>query len=139
VPTPFGGRARQIMVDIDPVKLTALGLSARDISDAINLQNLILPGGSVKLGDREYNVRLNSSPELVEALNQLPVKQAGGATILLGDVAQVRDGYEVQTSIVRENGRRSTLLTVLKNGGASTLDVVEKLLVELPKVKRDAA
>src|SRR5258708_3758352 len=136
VPTPFGGRARQIMVDIDPVKLTALGLSARDISDAINLQNLILPGGSVKLGDREYNVRLNSSPELVEALNQLPVKQSGGATILLGDVAQVRDGYEVQTSIVRENRRRSTLLTVLKNGGASTLDVVQKLLVELPKVKR---
>ncbi|MBV8880149.1 MAG: efflux RND transporter permease subunit [Planctomycetaceae bacterium] len=134
VPTPFGGKPRQVMVDIDPVKLTAQGLSARDISDAINLQNLILPAGSVKLGEREYNVRLNSSPEVVDALNNLPVRQVGGSTVYLRDVAQVRDGYEVQTNIVRENGRRSTLLTVLKNGGASTLDVVRKLKAELPKV-----
>jgi CzcA family heavy metal efflux pump len=136
IPTPFGGRPRQIMVDLDPVKLTAKGLSARDVSDAINLQNLILPAGTVKLGDREYNVRLNSSPEMVEALNHLPVRQVGGATITLGDVAQVRDGYEVQTNIVRENGKRSVLLTVLKNGGASTLDVVRKLREELPRVMR---
>jgi CzcA family heavy metal efflux pump len=134
VPTPFGGRPRQIMVDLDPVRLTAKGLSARDVSEAINLQNLILPAGTLKLGDREYNVRLNSSPEFVDALNNLPVKQVGGATITLRDVAQVRDGYEVQTNIVRENGKRSVLLTVLKNGGASTLDVVRKLKAELPRV-----
>lgn len=134
VPTPFGGRPRQIMVDLDPVRLTAQGLSPRDVSDALSLQNLILPAGSVKLGEREYNVRLNSSPEFVDALNNLPVKQVNGAVVLLRDVAQVRDGYEVQTNIVRENGRRSTLLTVLKNGGASTLDVVRKLKQEIPKV-----
>src|SRR6185436_17167087 len=102
--------------------------------DAINLQNLILPAGTIKMGEREYNVRLNSSPELVDALNNLPIKQVGGATIALRDVAQVRDGYEVQTNIVRENGKRSVLLTVLKNSGASTLDVVSKLKAELPRV-----
>jgi CzcA family heavy metal efflux pump len=134
IPTPFGGRPRQIMVDIDPAKLTAKGLSARDVSDAINLQNLILPAGTVKMGEREYNVRLNSSPEVVSALNDLPVKQVNGATILLRDVAQVRDGFEVQTNIVRENGKRSVLLTVLKNGGASTLDVVRKLRAEMESV-----
>src|SRR6185295_16438772 len=131
VPTPFGGRPRQIMVDINAAKLTAKGLSARDVAEAINLQNLILPAGTMKVGEREYNVRLNSSPEVVEALNNLPIKQVGGATITVRDVAQVRDGYEVQTNIVRENGKRSVLLTVMKNGGASTLDVVRKLKAEM--------
>ena len=134
VPTPFGGRPRQIMVDLDPVKLTAQGLSPKDVSDAIGLQNLILPAGSLKMGEREYNVRLNSSPEILDALNHVPIRQVNGATVYLRDVAQVRDGYEVQTNIVRENGTRSTLLTVLKNGGASTLDVVRKLKAELPRV-----
>ena len=134
VPTPFGGRPRQIMVDLDPVKLTSQSLSPRDVSDAIGLQNLILPAGSMKMGEREYNVRLNSSPEIMDALNNIPIKQVGGATVLLREVAQVRDGYEVQTNIVRENGKRSTLLTVLKNGGASTLDVVRKLKAEIPRV-----
>jgi CzcA family heavy metal efflux pump len=134
VPTPFGGKPRQIMVDLDPAKLTAKGLSARDVAEAVNLQNLILPAGTLKVGEREYNVRLNSSPELVEALNRLPVRQSNGATITVGDVAQVRDGFEVQTNIVRENGKRSVLLTVLKNGNASTLDVVRKLKAELPRV-----
>ncbi|HVE41942.1 MAG TPA: efflux RND transporter permease subunit [Planctomycetota bacterium] len=134
VPTPFGGKPRQIMVDIDSSKLTAKGLSARDVAEAMNLQNLILPAGTLKMGEREYNVRLNSSPEMVDALNRLPVKQVNGAVITVGDVAQVRDGYEIQTNIVRENGNRSILLTVLKNGGASTLDVVAKLKAELPRV-----
>jgi CzcA family heavy metal efflux pump len=134
VPTPFGGRPRQINVDLDPVKLTAQGLSPKDVSDAIGLQNLILPAGSMKIGEREYNVRLNSSPEILDALNHVPVREVNGATVYLRDVAQVRDGYEVQTAIVRENGKRSTLLTVLKNGGASTLDVVRKLKAELPRV-----
>jgi CzcA family heavy metal efflux pump len=136
VPTPFGGKPRQIMVDLDPAKLMAKGLSAHDVAEAVNLQNLILPAGTVKVGEREYNVRLNSSPEVVEALNHLPVKQVGGATITLRDVAQVRDGYEVQTNIVRENGKRSVLLTVMKNGGASTLDVVRKLLSELGRIEK---
>jgi len=136
VPTPFGGKPRQIMVDIDPAKLTAKGLSARDVADAVNLQNLILPAGTLKMGEREYNVRLNSSPEVADALNNLPIKQVGGATILLRDVAQVRDGFEVQTNIVRENGKRSVLLTVLKNGNASTLDVVRKLQAELMRIEK---
>jgi len=134
VPTPFGGRPRQIMVDLDTVKLAAQGLSPKDVSDAIGLQNLILPAGSMKIGEREYNVRLNSSPEILDTLGDIPVRQVGNATVLLRDVAQVRDAYEVQTNIVRENGKRSTLLTVLKNGGASTLDVVRKLKAELPHV-----
>jgi multidrug efflux pump subunit AcrB len=135
IPLPFGGMMRQIRVDLDPDKLSARGVSPRQVSEALNLQNLILPAGTMKMGDREYNVRLNSSPELVEALNNLPVKQAGGATVTIRDVAQVRDGYAVQSNIVREDGKRSTLLTVLKNGGASTLDVVQKLLEALPRVR----
>src|SRR6185295_12037658 len=134
VPTPFGGRARQIMVDLDTAKLTAKGLTARDVSEALSLQNLILPAGTLKMGEREYNVRLNSSPELVEALNGMPVRQVGGATVTVRDVAQVRDGYEVQSNIIREDGKRSVLLAVLKNGGASTLDIVDKLKAEMPKV-----
>jgi len=134
VPTPFGGRPKAVLVDLDPAKLTAHGISARDVTEAVTLQNLILPAGSLKLGDREYNVRLNSSPEVLDALNDLPIRRVDGATVLLRDVAQVRDGYDVQTNIVRENGQRSVLLTVLKNGGASTLDVVRKLKDELPRV-----
>jgi multidrug efflux pump subunit AcrB len=134
LPGPYGGRPRQIMVDLNPSALLARGVSPREVSEALNLQNLILPAGTVKMGDREYNVRLNSSPTVVEALNQLPVKQANGATVYIRDVAQVRDGYAVQTNIVRENSKRSTLLTVLKNGGASTLDVVRKIKEALPRV-----
>ncbi len=135
IPAPFGGRPRQILVDLDPELLTARGVSPREVSEAINAQNLIVPAGTVKMGGQEYNVRLNSSPLVVQALNDLPIKQSNGATIYIRDVAQVRDGYAVQSNIVRENGKRSTLLTVLKNGGASTLDVVGKLKATLPRVK----
>ena len=134
LPLPYGGKPRQIMVDIDPQALYANGLSASDISAAINAQNLILPAGTAKLGEREYNVRLNSSTETVAALNDLPIKQVGGATIYIRDVAQVRDGSQVQSNIVRQDGRRSALLTVLKSSGASTLDIVERVKQALPKI-----
>jgi len=134
LPLPYGGKPRQIMVDLDPKALFANNLSATDVASAINAQNLMLPAGVARMGNREYNVRLNSSPELVSALNDLPVKQAHGATIYVRDVAQVRDGYAVQNNIVRQDGRRSTLITVLKSGGASTLDIVAKVKKALPRI-----
>lgn len=134
LPIPYGGKPRQIMVDIDAQALYAKGLSAADVSAAINAQNLILPAGTAKIGAREYNVRLNSSPESVAALNDLPVKQVGNATVYLREVAHVRDGSQVQTNIVRADGRRSALLTVLKSGGASTLDIVSRVKEALPKI-----
>lgn len=135
VPLPYGGKPRQIMVDIDPDALFARGLSAADVTAAINAQNLILPAGTAKIGAREYNVELNSSPEIVKALGDLPIKQANGATVYIRDVAQVRDGFAVQTNIVRQDGQRSSLLTVLKNGGASTLDVVDRVKAALPRIQ----
>jgi multidrug efflux pump subunit AcrB len=134
VPTPFGGKVRQVMVDIDPAALYSYQLSASDISAAISAQNLILPAGSAKLGDREYQVKLNSSPRLLDELNDLPVKTVNGATVYLRDVAQVRDGYSVQSNVVRTNGTRGALLTVLRNGKASTLDIVNKVKAVLPKI-----
>src|SRR5690349_16290504 len=121
VPAPFGGRFRQIMVDLDPRAMYANNLSATDVSNALNAQNLILPAGMARFGRREYNVRLNSSPEILDALNDLPIKQVNGATIYVRDVAQVRDGASVQQNIVRKDGRRSVLMSILKSGGASTL------------------
>jgi multidrug efflux pump subunit AcrB len=135
VPLPYGGKPRQIMVDIDPQALFAKGLSATDVTTAISAQNLILPGGNAKLGDREYSVRLNSSPQVLEALNNLPIKQINGTVIYIRDVAQVHDGFAVQNNIVRRDGRRSSLLTILKNGSASTLDVVARVKERLPKIQ----
>ena len=134
-PLPYGGKPRQIMVDIDPHALYAQGLSAADVSNAINAQNIILPSGTAKIGSREYNVRLNGMPEVVEAFNNLPVKQVNGSTIYVRDVAHVRDGYAIQTNIVRHNGSRGSLLTVLKTGSASTLDIVKRLKQILPRVR----
>jgi len=134
VPLPYGGKPRQIMVDLNTDSLLANGLSATDVINAVNAQNLILPAGTVKIGAREYNVRLNSSPEEVDALNDLPIKHVNGATIYLRDVAHVRDGFAVQTNVVRQNQRRSSLLTVLKNGAVSTLQIVDRMKAALPKV-----
>ncbi len=134
VPLPYGGKQRQIMVDLDPHQLYARHLSPADISTAIGQQNLILPGGTAKMGDREYFVRLNSSPLTVAGLNELPVRAADGAVVLIKDVAQVRDGYTPQTNMVRTNGSRSALLTVLKNGKASTLDIVASVKNTLPRI-----
>lgn len=131
---PAGGKARQIMVDLDPAALLARGLGPSEIAAAINAQSPILPSGQVKIGPREYTVRLNSSPEVVEELNAIPVAQREGAPIFLRDVAQVRDGGAVQANVVRLNGSRGALLSVLKTGSASTLDIVSKVKQELPRI-----
>jgi multidrug efflux pump subunit AcrB len=124
LPTPAGGKYRQIMVDIDPDKLLSRGLTPLDIVNAVNTQNLTLPSGTAKIGKIQYTVRTNATPATIDDLNQMPVKFANGATILLKDVAQVRDGSLVQQNIVREDGHRAVLLSVIKNGNASTLTVV---------------
>ncbi|HWN14758.1 MAG TPA: efflux RND transporter permease subunit, partial [Candidatus Dormibacteraeota bacterium] len=136
VSLPFGGKPRQIMVDLDPRALKATGLAPNDVVNAISAQNLILPTGTAKIGAREYSVRVNSSPDTVEGLNNLPIKQvASGAIVYIRDVAQVRDGYSVQTNIVSQGGRRASLVTIFKSGGASTLDVVQRIKDMLPKVQ----
>jgi multidrug efflux pump subunit AcrB len=124
LPTPAGGKYRQIMVDIDPDKLLSRGLTPLDIVNAVNTQNLTLPSGTAKIGDTQYTVRTNATPASINDLNLIPVKFSNGATILLKDVAQVRDGSLVQQNIVRTDGHRSVLLSVIKNGNASTLAVV---------------
>ena len=124
LPTPAGGKYRQIMVDIDPDKLLSRGLTPLDIVNAVNTQNLTLPSGTAKIGDTQYTVKTNATPATIDDLNMIPVKFANGATIFLKDVAQVRDGSLVQQNIVREDGHRAVLLSVIKNGNASTLTVV---------------
>jgi multidrug efflux pump subunit AcrB len=136
VPFPYGGKNRLISVDLDMAALQARGLSPADVVNAINLQNLILPSGTAKFGGTEYTVKMNGSPDTIAGLNDLPVRTAGGATLYLRDVAQVRDGFSPQTNIVRQNGERGVLLSVLKNGGASTLDIVDNLRSLLPRVTR---
>jgi CzcA family heavy metal efflux pump len=135
IPLPYGGKVRQVQVDVDPNLLYAKHLSATDISTAFNQQNLILPAGVARMGDREFVVKLNSSPPLVSAMNDLPIRAANGAVVLIKDVAQVRLGYAPQVNVVRENGKRSALLTVLKNGQTSTLDIVKHVKAMLPTVK----
>src|SRR5437762_2823758 len=135
VPLPYGGKSRQIMVDIDPAKLYGKGLSPTDVSNAINVQNVILPAGTQKIGDREYNVRLNSSPQVLQVLNDLPIKQVNGAMVYIRDVAQVRDGFAVQTNIVAQNRIRSALLTVLKSASASTIDIIKRVKQALPRIQ----
>src|SRR6478609_9354259 len=138
LPTPAGGKYRQIMVDIDPDKLLSRGLTPLDIVNAVNTQNLTLPSGTAKIGDVQYTVRTNATPATIDDLNQMPVKFANGATILLKDVAQVRDGSLVQQNIVREDGHRSVLLSVIKNGNASTLAVVNGVKYALQAIRAAA-
>jgi multidrug efflux pump subunit AcrB len=123
-PTPAGGKYRQIMVDLDPAKLLARGLTPLDVVNAVNLQNLTLPTGATKIGDTQYTVRTNATPASIDDLNNIPIKVDNGATVFVKDIGQVRDGSAVQQNVVREDGRRSVLLSVIKNGNASTLDVV---------------
>ncbi len=134
VPFPYGGKNRLISVDLDMPALQARGLSPADVVNAINLQNLILPSGTAKFGGTEYTVRMNGSPSEIAGLGDLPVRTSQGATTYLRDVAQVRDGFQPQTNIVRQDGARGVLLSVLKNGGASTLDIVANLRALLPRV-----
>jgi multidrug efflux pump subunit AcrB len=123
-PTPAGGKYRQIMVDIDPAKLLARGLTPLDVVNAVNAQNLTLPSGQVKIASTQYTVRTNATPGSIAELNDIPIKYANGATVFVKDIGQVRDASAVQQNIVREDGARAVLLSVIKNGNASTLDVV---------------
>ena len=135
IPFPYGGKNRIISVDLDMQQLQARGLAPADVVNAVNLQNLILPSGTAKFAGTEYTVRMNGSPEAIAALNDLPVRTSGGVTTYLKDVAYVRDGFVPQTNIVRQDGARGVLLSVLKNGGASTLDIVANLKALLPRVE----
>jgi CzcA family heavy metal efflux pump len=135
IPYPYGGKQRQVQVDLDTTALQSKGLSPLDVVNAISAQNLILPSGTSKIGAFEYNVDINGSPQTVEELNQLPVKTVGNTTIYVRDVAYVRDGFPPQTNIVRVDGQRASLLTVLKTGDASTLDIVAGIKATLPQIK----
>lgn len=134
MPAPYGGASRLINVDIDAAAMRARGLSARNVSEAVGLQNLTLPAGAAKIGDTQYAVQLNSSPVLLQQLNDLPIREVGGSMVYLRDVAQVRDGQEPQINVVRVDGKRSVLLHILKNGNASTLDIVAGVKALLPSI-----
>ncbi len=134
IPFPYGGKTRQVMVDLDLQKLAGYGLSPSDVSSAVNAQNLILPGGTAKIGPREYSVRVNGSPEIVADLNDLPIKTVNGTTVYIRDVAHVRDGFAPQASMVHADGKKGALLPILKAGSASTLDIVQRVRDALPGI-----
>src|SRR5438445_43831 len=134
VPLPYGGKVRVVNVDIDPDGLYARGLSPQDVSNAILTQNVILPAGTAKIGTREYDVAINSSPELLNDLNQIPIRYVNGAMVYVADVAFVHDGFSPQTNLVRRDGRHSALLPILSNGSASTLTVVAQARQLMPKI-----
>src|SRR5215213_9104020 len=136
IPYPYGGRQRQVMVDLDPEKLHAWGISPQEVSNAVNAQNLILPAGTSKIGTQEYAVRLNSSPGAAAEINEMPIKTVNGTTVYIKDVANVRDGFQVQTNVVHAGGKRGVLLSVLKQGNASTLDVVAAVKKALPEAQK---
>ncbi len=133
VTAPYGGRSRQVSVDINGPALAARGLTAMDVVNALTVQNLMLPAGTAKLGAQEVNVALNGSPANLADLGNIPITSANGNTVYIRDVAQVRDGYQPQTNVVRRDGERGLLMTVLKNGGASTLDIIDAIRRDLPK------
>src|SRR5439155_15235227 len=131
---PLGGKQRSVMVDLNLDELYAKQLSPIDVSNALNLQNLILPAGTAKLGGAEYQVKVNSSPLVLDELNNLPIKTVNGATVYMKDVAQVHDGFQVQNNIVRTNGSRGVLISVTRNGKASTLAIVNAVKAALPRI-----
>ncbi len=138
IPSPYGGKNRQVVVDLDPEKLQSNNLSPQDVTNAILAQNLVLPSGTEKIGKFEYNVKLNGSPTDLEDLNNLPIKAVDGTAIYLRDVAHVRDGYSPQQNLVLVNGQPSVLTTVMKNGDASTLDIIAHVKRLLPRIKAGA-
>jgi CzcA family heavy metal efflux pump len=135
IPYPYGGKQRQVQVDLDTNALQAKGLSPNDVVNAINNQNLILPAGTAKIGTYEYEVEMNGAPATVAELNNLPIKDVGTSTIYIHDVGNVRDGFPPQTNIVRVNGQRSSLMTILKAGDVSTLDIISTVKSLLPSIK----
>lgn len=134
IPFPYGGKARLVSVDLDTAALQSKHLAPVDVVNAISAQNLILPSGTVKFGALEHQVELNASPQTIAELNDLPVRTINGTTIYVRDVAHVRDGFSPQTNVVRQDGVRGTLLSVMKNGGASTIDIVKNIRAMLPQV-----
>ncbi len=138
VPMPFGGRLRSIMVNLNPSQMYAAGMSAQDVTAAVNSTNIMIPAGSAKIGNYEYRVELNGSPERIDAFNSLPVKVVNGATVFLGEVAPVTDTHSVQTQIVRIDGKRSTYVPVFKHFAASTLSVVDQVRGMLPLIRETA-
>ncbi|MEM5438031.1 efflux RND transporter permease subunit [Paraburkholderia diazotrophica] len=131
-PLPYGGKQRQIMVDIDSRKLQERNLSPMDVVNSITAQNLIVPTGTAKIGSTEYSVQMNSSPDSLAGLNNIPIKSGPNGTIYIRDVAHVRDGYQPQTNIVRVNGQRASLLTINKSGNTSTLEIVDRIKSMMP-------
>ena len=134
-PFPFGGKQRQVQVDLDPQALRANGLSGDDVVAAISAQNLILPAGTEKIGPLEYFIKLNASPEKIDELNDLPIRARDGTVTYIRDVAHVRDGYSPQTNIVRVGGQRAVLMSVLKTGKASTIDIINAITAKLPAIR----
>ncbi len=137
-PAPYGGKARQVMVDVDPAAMAAHGLSAQDVLNALLQANLLVPAGTMRVGGTEYDVAINNSPTSIEEFSRIPVKVLSGATVYLGDVAQVHDGFAVQNNVVRVDGRRSTYLALLRKSGASTLAVVDSVKELLPLIRKTA-
>src|SRR5579864_2156615 len=135
IPSPFGGRNRAVMVNLNPTKMYANGLSAEDIGNALNNNNIIIPAGSIKIGNREYRVELNGSPRQVASFNHLPMKVINGAPIFLGEVAPATDTHMVQTNIVRIDGKRATYLPIYKHAAASTLSVIDQVRDTLPLIR----
>jgi len=134
LPYPYGGKQRQIQVDLDLHAMQAKGVSPTDVVSAINAQNLIVPSGTMKVGTYEYAVETNSAPPIVQELNNMPIKAVNGAVIYIRDVAHVRDGFPPQTNIVRVDGQRATLMNILKTGSASTLDIIKGIYEKLPAI-----
>jgi multidrug efflux pump subunit AcrB len=136
VPSPYGGKVRQIQIDLDPHALESKGLSAQDVDNALAAQNQIIPAGTAKIDTYEYSVRLNNSPSAIETLDDLPIKTVNGATVYIRDVAHVRDGYPPQQNVVRVDGGRAVLMTILKSGSASTLAIVDGVKALLPRIRQ---
>ncbi len=134
IPYPYGGKQRQVEVDLNAAAMQSKGLSPLDVVNALSVQNLILPAGTAKIGTFEYQVDMNGSPQTIQELNDLPIKSIGNSTIYIKDVAYVRDGFPPQTNIVRVDGQRSALMVVLKIGKVSTLDIVSGIKKLIPKV-----
>jgi multidrug efflux pump subunit AcrB len=135
VPWPYGGKQKQVMVDIDPQRLYAWGISPSQVVTAVTAQNLILPAGTAKFGENDMPIILNASPTVVDELNNLPIRTVNGTTVFIKDIANVRDGFQVQQSIVHQDGKRGVLMVVLKANGASTLDVVNSLKAAMPAIQ----
>src|SRR5271165_3381928 len=136
VPQPYGGKPRVIMADMDPAALQARGLSAADVSAALQRQNVILPAGDVKIGDQDYTLAMNNSPDVIESIDAFPIKQVDGRFVFMRDVAHVHDGFQVQTNSVSVNGTPGALMTIRKTGGVSTLAVIDGVRAALQDIEK---